>query len=326
MFMMDYEQGRGWYAPRVVPRAPLSLDPAAAVLHYGQALFEGLKAFRGGDERVRLFRLEDHCARLNQGAARLCMPQVDPALLRQGILEVVRVDQDWAPRAPGTAVYIRPTLIATEPFLGVRAAKRYTFFTILSPVGAYYDSGLAPVKIWVEDRFVRAARGGLGAVKAGANYAASLLAAEQAKARGYAQVLWLDAAHHREVEEVGTMNVFFRINDELVTPALDGSILSGMTRDTVLTLAKSWGLRATERTITVDEIVAAHKAGTLREVFGCGTAAVISPVGELGGEVTGTLTINGGRTGEVAQKLYTAITDIQYGRAADEYHWLTPVG
>jgi branched-chain amino acid aminotransferase len=326
MFVMEYEQGTGWHAPRIHARAPLALDPAAAVLHYGQALFEGLKAFRGADDRVRIFRLDDHCARLNSGAARLCMPQIDPALLHRAIVEAVRADLDWVPRAPNTSIYIRPTLIATEPFLGVRAAKRYTFFTILSPVGAYYESGLAPVKIWVEDRLVRAARGGLGAVKAGANYAASLLAAEQAKARGYAQVLWLDAAHHREIEEVGTMNVFFRINDELITPALEGSILAGMTRDSVLTLARAWGLRATERTITVDEVLAAHKAGTLREVFGCGTAAVISPVGELGGEVTGTLSINGGRTGEVAQKLYNAITDVQYGRAADEHRWLTPVG
>jgi branched-chain amino acid aminotransferase len=326
MFVMDYDAAQKWHAPRIVPRGPLALDPAAAVLHYGQALFEGLKAFRGVDGRVRLFRGLDHCHRLNHGAARLCMPPVDPEFILRGIVELVGVDRDWVPAAPGTALYIRPTMIATDPFLGVRAAKRYTFFTILSPVGSYYGTaGLAPVKIWVESHYVRAARGGLGAVKAGANYAASLLAAEEAKARGYAQVLWLDASQHRELEEVGTMNLFVRIGDEVITPPLGGSILGGMTRDCVLTLLREWGVRVSEHTITIDEVVAAHKTGTLREVFGTGTAAVISPVGELSGEVCGKLVINEGRIGDLSQRLYDAITAIQYAREPDTHGWLSEI-
>jgi branched-chain amino acid aminotransferase len=327
MFQMEYDAGTGWHSPRVQPRAALSLDPAAAVLHYGQALFEGLKAFRGVDGTVRLFRALDHCRRLNVGAARLCMPAIDPELMLQALQTVVHTDRDWVPASPGTALYLRPTMIATEGFLGVRAARQYSFFIIQGPVGSYYgNAGLAPVKIWVEDRYVRAARGGLGAVKAGANYAASLLAAEEAKTRGYAQVLWLDASQHRELEEVGTMNLFVRIGDEVITPPLGGSILAGMTRDSVLTLLNHWGVRTSERTLTIDEIVAAHRAGTLREVFGTGTAAVISPVGELGGEACGRLVINDHRVGELSQRLYDAITGIQYGREPDPFGWLTDVG
>jgi branched-chain amino acid aminotransferase len=325
MFMIDFDPERRWHGARIVPRAPLALDPAASVLHYGQALFEGMKGFRGVDGRVRLFRAPDHCKRMSEGAARLCMHAPDPELTERAVVELLRVDERWVPSAPNTAVYVRPTLIGTEPFLGVRPANRYTFFVILSPVGAYYESGLAPVKIWIEEHAVRAARGGLGAVKAGANYAASLLAAEEAKRRGYAQVLWLDAARHEELEEVGTMNLFVRIDDELVTPPLDGSILAGMTRDSVLTLLRSWGLRASERTITLGEVVAAHRSGKLREVFGCGTAAVISPVGELAGESCGAMKIGDGGTGEIARRLYEGITAIQYARAPDPWGWLTPV-
>jgi branched-chain amino acid aminotransferase len=325
MFVIDWESERGWYEPRVVPRAPFSLDPAAGVLHYGQALFEGMKAFRGADGRVRMFRAPDHCARLNESAERLCMPTIPVELLMNGLRTLIRVDEAWVPSSPGTGLYIRPTMVATEPFLGVRAANRYMLFVILSPVASYYGTGMSPVKIWVEQHYVRAARGGLGAVKAGANYAASLLVARKAKERGFAQVLWLDAATHREIEEVGTMNVFFRIGDEVVTPALGGSILAGMTRDSVLTLLREWGIRAVERTITLDELVAANRDGTLREAFGSGTAALISPVGELNGDTLGRIVINDGRSGEMAGRLFDALTALHYARTPDTHGWLVDV-
>jgi branched-chain amino acid aminotransferase len=325
MAIVDYDADRGgFYEPRVVPYGPLSLEPAAAVFHYSQELFDGLKAFRGADGKVRLFRLDRHCRRMHDGAPRLCMPSIDEALMREAILTLVRVDRDWVPSSAGTSLYIRPTLIATEPFLGVRPSKRYVFFVIASPVGAYHGEAFSPVRIWVEDKYVRAAVGGLGGVKAGANYAASLLAAEEAKARGYAQVLWTDASEHRFLEEVGTMNMMVRIGDEFVTPPLGGSILGGVTRDSVITLLRDWGFRVSERPIGMDEVLAAHRSGTLREVFGCGTAAVITPVGELGwkGE---SMTIGDGTPGDAARRLVDAVTAIQYGRAPDPHGWMTEI-
>jgi branched-chain amino acid aminotransferase len=324
MAVVDYEAERGFYEPRVVPYGPLSLDPAAAVLHYGEALFDGLKAFRGVDGRVRLFRVDRHSKRMHDGAPRLCMPAIDEQLVREAVLALVRVDRDWVPSTPGTSLYIRPTLVATEPFLGVRPAKRYVFFVIASPVGGYSGAAFSPARIWVEDKYVRAAVGGLGAVKAGANYAASLYAAEEAKHRGYAQVLWTDAHEHTYLEEVGTMNLMVRIGDEFVTPPLGGSILDGVTRASVITLLREWGFLVSERPIGMEELISAHRSGTLREVFGCGTAAVITPVGELGwkGE---TIMINGGRPGEAAGRLFEAITAIQYGRAPDKHGWMTDV-
>jgi len=323
MAIVDYEVDKGWHDPRVIPYGPFSVDPAAAVFHYAQEMFDGLKAFRGADGGVRFFRLDRHCRRLHDGADRLCIPPVDPELSREAILALVRADRDWVPGSPGTALYIRPTIIATEAFLGVRPAKRYIFFVIASPVGAYHGTEVfSPARILVEDKYVRAAAGGVGAVKAGANYIASLKAAEEAKSRGYAQVLWTDAAEHSYLEEVGTMNLVVRIGDEFVTPPLGGSILSGVTRDSVLTLLREWGFAANERPIGMEEIISAHRAGTLREVFGCGTAAVITPVGSLGwkGE---DLVINEGRPGEVSRRLFDAITDIQYGRAPDTHGWMT---
>lgn len=324
MFVMEWTKDRGWHNGRVEPYGPLSFDPAAACLHYGQAMFEGLKAFRGKDGKVRLFRVDRHCKRMASGAPRLCMPPVDPEVMKQALIDVVYADRDWVPSSPGTALYIRPTMVASEAFLGVRPAERYTFFIILSPVGAYYAEGMKPVKIWVEKSFVRAAPGGLGSVKAGANYAASLLAAENARKAGYAQVLWLDATEHRYLEEVGTMNLVLKMGGELVTPPLGGTILGGVTRDCVLTLAKSWGMKVSERPVTADEVVAAHGNGTLEEVFGCGTAAVISPVGELAfGDVR--LLINDGAIGPTAKRLYDEITGIQYGTRPDTEGWLTLV-
>jgi branched-chain amino acid aminotransferase len=323
MAVVDYDADKGWYDPRIVPYAPFSLDPAAAVFHYAQEMFDGLKAFRSADGGVRFFRLDRHCQRLHDGADRLCIPPVDPELAREAILALVRADRDWVPSSAATALYIRPTIIATEPFLGVRPAKRYIFFVIASPVGPYHGAeAFTPARILVEDKFVRAAVGGLGGVKAGANYIASLKAAEEAKARGYAQVLWTDAENHTYLEEVGTMNLVIRIGDEFVTPPLGGSILAGVTRDSVVTLLREWGYAANERPIGMEEIIAAHRAGTLREVFGCGTAAVITPVGALGwkGE---DLVINQGKPGEVSKRLFDAITDIQYGRASDAHGWIT---
>jgi branched-chain amino acid aminotransferase len=298
------------------------LDPAAAVLHYAQELFDGLKAFRGADGRVRVFRLDRHCRRMHDGAARMCMPAIDEALIREAILALVRQDRDWVPAWQGTSLYLRPTQIANEPFLGVRPSKRYLFFVIASPVGGYHGDAFSPARIWVEDKYVRSAVGGLGAVKAGANYAASLLAAEEAKARGYAQVLWTDATEHTYLEEVGTMNMVVRIGDEFVTPPLGGSILGGVTRDSVMTLLRDWGFQVGERPLGMEELIRAYRTGTLREVFGCGTAAVITPVGELGwkGE---RITINDGRPGEMARRLFDAITGIQYGSLPDPHGWIT---
>jgi branched-chain amino acid aminotransferase len=324
MALVDYEVTRGWHEPRVVPYEALSLDPASAVLHYGQAMFEGLKAFRGADNQVRLFRIDRHCRRMSEGAGRLCMPAVDTALMREVIEALVRVDSDWVPSAPGTALYIRPTLIATEPFLGVRPSKRYLFFVIASPVGPYAGEAFTPARIWVEDKFVRAAPGGLGGVKAGANYVASLLAAEEAKKRGYSQVLWTDANEHHYLEEVGTMNMIVRIKDEFVTPPLEGTILAGVTRDSIMTLLREWGFQVSERSVGMEEIISAHKRGDLREMFGCGTAAVITPVGELGwkGE---SLSVNGGQPGDMARRLFETITGIQYGRTPDTHGWMTAI-
>lgn len=325
MFAMEYTRDAGWHNQRIEPYGTLALDPAAGVFHYGQAMFEGAKAFRAADGRVLLFRPDRHCHRMSEGAKRLCMPAVDPGFMQYAITELIKRDRDWVPSSPGTSLYIRPTLIASEPFLGVRPAERYLFFVILSPVGAYYSEGLAPVKIWIEQHFVRAAQGGLGAVKAGANYAASLLAADEAKKRGYSQVLWLDAAEHKYLEEVGVMNLFVLIGDELITPALEGSILAGVTRDSVLTLAREWGMKVSERRIALDELLAAQKDGSLREVFGCGTASVISPVGELAWDGQ-RLQIQDGKIGPIAQKLFDTISQIQRGILPDRRGWVVDIG
>lgn len=324
MFVLDYTEGRGWHDPRIVPYQPFTVEPAAAVLHYAQAVFDGLKAFRGGDGTVRLFRAPKHVERLNRSCERLCIPELDPALVLESFHALLGVDQAWVPRKRGTAIYLRPTVIATESFLGVRPAKRYVYFLILSPVGAYYAEGINPVKILATDEYVRAVQGGVGAAKTSGNYAASLYAAEAAKKLGYTQVLWLDGVHHKYLDEVGTMNIMVKIGDEVITPPLSGSILAGVTRDSVLTLLRDWGLKASERPISIDEVLAAAKAGTLAEMWGTGTAAVVSPVGELGYKGQ-RIAINAGRIGPLTQKLYDAIVAIQYGDAPDPHGWTTPV-
>src|SRR6267142_4460037 len=324
MFVADFEEEKGWYDPRVEPYAPFSLAPATAVLHYGQSLFEGLKAFRGKDGKIRLFRPQKHVERLNRTAQRMTIPAIDPDLILKSWTTLVDVDRDWVPSSVGTSLYIRPTVIASEPFLGVRPAKRYLYYVILSPVGPYYPEGLAPTKIKVIDDYVRAVAGGLGEAKTSANYAASLYAAEEAKHEGFTQVLWLDGVEHRYIEEVGTMNIMLRIGDEVITPPLAGTILAGVTRDSALALLRSWGVRVSERAITIDEVVAAADTGTLQEVWATGTAAVISPVGELAYKGR-RIVVNGGRIGELSQKLYDTIVGIQYGTAPDTHGWTLAV-
>jgi len=324
IFVMDFQEEKGWYDPRVEPYGPFPLDPAAAVLHYAQAVFDGLKAFRGRDGQVRLFRPQKHVERLIQSSQRLCIPPLDPDIALKSLVTLVGIEKDWVPSTVGTSLYVRPTIIASEPFLGVRPAKSYIYYVILSPVGAYYPEGINPVKILVVDKYVRAVEGGVGGAKTGVNYAASLYAAEEAKHAGFTQVLWLDGRERKYIDEVGTMNIMMKIGDEIVTPPLSGTILAGVTRDSALTLMRDWGLRVSERPVTIDEVAAAARKGTLEEVWGTGTAAVISPVGELAykGE---RLVINGGRIGTLTQKLYDAIVGIQYGTAPDTRGWTVPV-
>lgn len=324
MLLMDYAPDGGWHDARVEPYGPFSVEPSTIVFHYGQAVFDGLKAFRTPTGDIVLFRPQNHLRRLNASAARLCIPLIDEAFTLQALKELVRLDADWVPHTPGCSLYLRPTIIATEPSLGVHPSRTYRFFVILSPVGAYYPEGFEPVRILVEDRYVRAVNGGLGAAKAPANYAASLLAAEEGRVKGFTQVLWLDGIAHRYIEEVGSMNIFFVIDDELVTPPLEGSILDGVTRDSVITLAHTWGLHVAERRIGIDDILAAHGAGKLTEVFGTGTAAVISPVSELFYKGH-TIVINDRKVGALTQKIYDALTSIQRGILPDGFGWMAPI-
>lgn len=324
MFVMDYDTSKGWNHPRIVPYDHLSLDPAAMVLHYGQEVFEGLKAYRGTGGEIYLFRARDNFIRLNRSAKRLCMPEVEVELVMEGLKELIILDRDWVPHTKGTSLYIRPTMIATEPHLGVRPSETYLFYIIIGPVAAYYREGLNPVKIWVETEYVRAAPGGTGEAKTSGNYAASLLAAEKAKEKGFTQVLWLDAVERKYVEEVGTMNMFFVINDEVITAPLTGTILPGITRDSVIQILKDWGVKVSERFLTIDEVTEAANTGALKEAFGTGTAAVISPVGQITYKDKD-YTIAGGKMGELSQRLYDEIVAIQYGEKEDPYGWVERV-
>ncbi|MES2963064.1 MAG: branched-chain amino acid aminotransferase [Bdellovibrionota bacterium] len=324
MFVLDYTEVTGWHSPRIVPYQALRLDPGAAVLHYGQALFEGMKAFRGDDGVIRLFRPEMNWKRMKAGTERLCMKAPPLEIFMEGLLRFVQIEKDWIPSEPGTALYLRPTLIGSEAFLGVRPSEQYIFYVIGSPVGGFYGENVETVKIWVETTYSRCAPGGIGAVKAGGNYASSLLAAREAKARGYAQVLWLDAANHNLAEEVGTMNVFFVVGGKVVTPPLSGTILPGVMRDSAIQMLSSMGVEVEQRSISIEEIRAAHESGQLTEVFGTGTAASVSPVGLLGFPDR-QLTIGDGKPGKIARELYKNITDIQYGRRPDDMGWTVEV-
>ncbi len=320
MFIMDYTEGKGWHDPRIVPYAPLEMDPASMVLHYGQAIFEGLKAYKATNGHILLFRPDKNMARVNSSNDRLVIPRIDEDFCVQAIKELVNVDSDWIPDAPGTSLYIRPFIIATDPFLGVRPSDTYKFIVILSPVGAYYKEGMNPVKIYVESNYVRAVKGGLGFAKTVANYASSLKAQVEAKHSGYTQVLWLDGIEKKYIEEVGTMNVFFKIDGEIITPSLEGSILPGITRMSTIELLKKSGLKVTERRISIQELYDAHAAGKLDEAFGTGTAAVISPIGEFNWDGNA-ITVNGGKIGPVAQQVYDTITGIQSGELEDTFGW-----
>ncbi len=318
-FYSKYSKSSGWHTAAIEPYGNLQLDPAASVLHYGQALFEGMKAFLRQDGSIALFRPEFNFQRLQQGAARLCLEAPPRELFMEALKQLISVDSRWVPKSELSSLYIRPTLIGTEAFLGVRPSKEELFFILLSPVGSYFNSRGA-LRIWIEEHAMRATPGGLGDTKAGANYAASLQAALKAKERGYDQVLWLDT-HHDGIEEVGTMNVFFVLKDEVVTPALNGSILEGGMRNSVLQLLRSEGARVSERRITVTELMDRHKKGEVLEAFGTGTAAVISPIGEFHFKDQ-TMVIGQQKTGPVSQRLFEKITNIQYGRSKDPFQWM----
>lgn len=317
MFVMDYEEGKGWHDPRIVPYQDIMVSPANTTLHYGQAIFDGLKAYRRGDW-VSIFRAKDHLNRINVSAKILDIPEVPFDVMLTGLKQLISLEKDWIPQGEGQSLYIRPFIFADDPYLGVRVSKTYKFMIILSPVAAYYAHGFAPVKIMVEDKYVRAVRGGLGAAKTPANYAASLHAGLIAHDKGYDQVLWLDGVERKYIEEVGSMNILFKINGEVVTPKPDGSILDGITHRTVMTIAKDWGIPAVERKISIDEVIAAHENGTLEEVFGSGTAAVISPVGVL--EYKGKeYVINNGGIGEFSQKMFDYIDQLHIGAIEDKF-------
>jgi branched-chain amino acid aminotransferase len=325
MFMMDHKEGKGWCDPRIVRYQDINLDPAAITIHYGQSLFEGLKCYHRKDGGAQLFRVRDNFNRFNRGATRICMPEVDVDFAVESLKELIRVDMDWIPHMHGTSLYIRPTMIGTEPHLGVRPATEYLFYIIIGPVGTYYKEGFSPIRILVTDEYVRAVRGGVGDVKVSGNYAASLLAFGQAKKKGFAQNLWLDAVEMKNIEEVGTSNIFFLFEDELVTPPLTGSILPGITRQTVLDLTREWGdHKVVERLITIDEVVEGARDGSLKEVFGSGTAVIVSAVGEINYK-NETTVINEGKVGPLAQKLFDEIIGIQYGDIPDTHGWIDKV-
>ncbi|MBQ5565416.1 MAG: branched-chain amino acid aminotransferase [Clostridia bacterium] len=324
MFIMNYTEGQGWHDPRIEPFHNISLSPAAMVYHYGQEMFEGLKAYKGDDGDVFLFRPDMNAKRTNVTNQRLCIPSIPEEDFIQAVKAVVDIDRDWIPTDPGTSLYIRPFIIATDEFLGVAPSKTYLFMVILAPSGAYYESGLAPVGIWIEDEYVRAVRGGMGFAKTGGNYAASLIGQVKAHDEDYSQVLWLDGVERKYIEEVGSMNIFFKIDGKVVTPVLNGSILPGITRNSTIQLCKSWGYDVEERKISVDELIEAQKTGKLEEVFGTGTAAVISPVGKLR-YVDDVMLINNGEIGELSQRLYDTMTGIQYGKIEDTFGWRVKV-
>lgn len=319
MFLMDYTVGIGWHDARIVPYGPISLDPSASVFHYGQEVFEGLKAYKTENGDIQFFRIDENYKRLNSSNERLCIPQIDEEFCIEATKALVSVDKDWIPNGVGTSLYVRPFIIGCEPVLGVHPANNYMFVIILSPVGSYYASGLAPVKIYVEPTYVRAVRGGIGFAKTGGNYAASLKAQQDAK--GYSQVLWLDGVERKYIEEVGAMNVFFVIGDEIVTPVLQGSVLPGITRKSCIEILKSWGYKVSERRLSIGEVFEAAKSGELKEMFGTGTAAVVSPVGELKykDEV---VTIGNNEIGEITKKLYDELTGIQLSKVEDKFNWI----
>ena len=320
MFLMDYTEGQGWHDARIVPFGMIPLHPASTVLHYGAEIFEGMKAYRAADGSIRMFRPMENVRRLNRSAERLCLPQLDEEGCLDILNTIVELEKDWVPHNEGTSLYLRPFLFGNDPHLGVHAVKEAVFCVICSPVGAYYAEGLNPVKIAIESTDVRAVRGGTGYAKCGGNYAASLRAGKRAEEQGYTQVLWLDGVERKYIEEVGAMNVMFKIDGKIVTPALSGSILPGITRMSCIELLRSWGYEVQERQISVDELFEAAKTGALEEAWGTGTAAVVSPIGQLflNGE---THTVSGNQIGALTQKLYDNLTGIQWGKQEGPEGW-----
>ncbi len=323
MFLMNWEPDAGWHNARIHKYQPLALDPAAIILHYGHEAFEGLKAYATVGGNPTLFRPQKNFARLNQTSHRIGLPKIDEDFALEALKLLLRQDRDWIPKEAGSSLYIRPTLIATEATLNLRKSNYFLFYIILSPVGSFYEKGAAPVKITVSENYTRAATGGVGGVKTAGNYAASNLAQMEAKEQGFSQVLWLDGKEQRYVEEVGSMNIFFVIDDEIVTPELTGSILPGVTRDSVLQLSRSWGMKTTERRISIEEVIEKIENGSLTEMFGAGTAAVISPVGVL--QYQGKDYVIQDDIGPMAERFYDEVTGIQYGKTNDPFHWLEPI-
>jgi branched-chain amino acid aminotransferase len=324
MFLVDYDEGKGWHDPRIVPYGPLPIDPAAKVLHYAEEIFEGLKAYRTADGSIQLFRPDCNIERMNNSAQRMCLPEIPADLALAGITELVKLEQDWVPSEKDTSLYIRPFMIGLDPALGVHASHHVLFVVIVCPVGAYYPEGLDPVKIYVEDEDVRAVKGGTGMAKTGGNYAASLRAGDRAEKNGYSQVLWLDGVHRKYIEEVGSMNVMFKVAGKVLTPDLNGSVLPGITRRSCIQLLKDWGYEVEERRISAEELFAAAENGTLEEAWGTGTAAVVSPIGELAmGDKK--VTVSNNQIGELTQRLYDELTGIQWGRLPDPHGWTMKV-
>ncbi|MCD7881908.1 MAG: branched-chain amino acid aminotransferase [Clostridiales bacterium] len=324
MFLMNYTDGQGWHDARIVPYGPIALDPSAMVLHYAQEVFEGMKAYRIADGSIQLFRPYENARRFNNSAKRLCIPTMDEEMFVTAVKTLVNVDRDWVPHSPETSLYIRPFVFATDPHLGIHASKAYLFAIIVSPSGCYYPEGINPVRIYVESKDVRAVRGGTGYTKCGGNYAASIRAGEVAEEKGYTQVLWLDGVEQKYIEEVGSMNVMFKISGKIVTPALTGSVLPGITRKSCIELLKSWGYEVEERLLSAQELFDAAESGALEEAWGTGTAAVVSPVGEMAWNDR-TCIVNGGKIGPTVQKLYDTLTGIQWGKLEDTFGWIVKV-
>lgn len=321
MFVADFDEGTGWHSHRIIPYAPVTLDPASIVLHYGQTVFEGMKAYKSDDGTVRLFRPEENMKRLNLSLDRLCMPRIDEEHALHALTQLLQIEKDWIPTTQGTSLYIRPFVIANEAFLGVAPAKKYQFYIILSPVGSYYKEGIHPIRILVENEFVRAVKGGTGGAKTAGNYASGLKAQQVADQKGYSQVMWLDGVERKYVEEVGSMNIFFKIKGEVITPAINGSILEGITRKSILELLRHWNVPVSERKISMEEIKEAYDSGKLEEVFGTGTAAVISPIGELNWDGY-KMIVNDNMTGPLAKQLFDTLSNIQNGKESDPFGWI----
>ncbi len=319
MFSMEYKEGK-WVSPEIIPFGAIEIFPSLCALHYGQIVFEGLKAFYTKQGTINIFRPEKYHKRMNKSCQRLCMPEMDFNVFISGIKELVTLDKAWIPKKKGSSLYIRPFVFASDNFIGVHVSKNYRFLTITSPVGAYYKEGLNPTKLITSTRYVRSVRGGSGDAKIPGNYAPTLLPAQEAQKKGYTQVIWLDGIERKFIEEVGTSNIFFLIGDELITPPLEGTILDGVTRDCVIQLAENWKIKIKERKISIDEVISASQSGSLKECFATGTAAVISSVGEIAHKDT-SIIINDMEIGDISRKLYDEITGIQCGNKADKFGW-----